>query len=95
MIVDGISDRRSLTNILADTATVNWDNVTIVGSHLDSVLEGPGINDNGSGSAFNLEFARPDRQAQDQAGQQDPLCVVGRRGVGPGRRDALRRVHLE
>ena len=31
--------------------------MTIVGSHLDSVLEGPGINDNGSGSAFNLELA--------------------------------------
>jgi Zn-dependent M28 family amino/carboxypeptidase len=31
--------------------------VTIVGSHLDSVPEGPGINDNGSGSAFNLELA--------------------------------------
>ena len=30
---------------------------TIVGSHLDSVTEGPGINDNGSGSAFNLELA--------------------------------------
>ena len=31
--------------------------MTIVGSHLDSVPEGPGINDNGSGSAFNLELA--------------------------------------
>ena len=28
-----------------------------MGSHLDSVTEGPGINDNGSGSAFNLELA--------------------------------------
>jgi Zn-dependent M28 family amino/carboxypeptidase len=57
VIVDAQSDRRSSTNVLADTATGNPDNVTIVGSHLDSVPEGPGINDNGSGSAFNLELA--------------------------------------
>ena len=29
----------------------------VVGAHLDSVLEGPGINDNGSGSATILELA--------------------------------------
>ena len=27
------------------------------GAHLDSVIEGPGINDNGSGSAAQLEVA--------------------------------------
>ena len=57
MIVDAQSDRRMSSNVLADTAGGNPDNVTIVGSHLDSVPEGPGINDNGSGSAFNLELA--------------------------------------
>jgi Zn-dependent M28 family amino/carboxypeptidase len=29
----------------------------IVGAHLDSVTEGPGINDNGSDTAQNLEIA--------------------------------------
>lgn len=29
----------------------------MVGSHLDSVPAGPGINDNGSGSSVNLELA--------------------------------------
>ena len=58
VIVDAKSDRRVSSNILADTRAGNPDNVTIVGSHLDSVPEGPGINDNGSGSAFNLELAR-------------------------------------
>ena len=57
MVVDAQSDRRTSSNVLADTAGGNPDNVTIVGSHLDSVPEGPGINDNGSGSAFNLELA--------------------------------------
>ena len=35
----------------------NQDNVVMVGAHLDSVHEGPGINDNGSGSAAILEVA--------------------------------------
>ena len=30
----------------------------MAGAHLDSVLAGPGINDNGSGSAALLEIAR-------------------------------------
>jgi len=33
------------------------NNVIIMGSHLDSVLQGPGINDNGSGTSANLEMA--------------------------------------
>jgi Zn-dependent M28 family amino/carboxypeptidase len=57
VVVSAESDRRKSTNILADTRGGDPDNVTIVGSHLDSVTEGPGINDNGSGSAFNLELA--------------------------------------
>ena len=57
IVVEAESDQRKSTNILADTRSGDPDNVTIVGSHLDSVLEGPGINDNGSGSAFNLELA--------------------------------------
>ena len=57
IIVAAKSDQRKSTNILADTRSGDPNNVTIVGSHLDSVLEGPGINDNGSGSAFNLELA--------------------------------------
>ncbi len=57
IIVNAESDRRTSSNVLADTRTGDPNNVTIVGSHLDSVPEGPGINDNGSGSAFNLELA--------------------------------------
>ena len=57
IVVEAENDQRKSTNILADTRSGDPDNVTIVGSHLDSVLEGPGINDNGSGSAFNLELA--------------------------------------
>jgi Zn-dependent M28 family amino/carboxypeptidase len=45
------------TNIIADSPTGNAGKVLVVGAHLDSVVEGPGINDNGSGTATNLEIA--------------------------------------
>ncbi len=44
-------------NVLAETKRGDPDNVVMVGSHLDSVDEGPGIQDNGSGSAAILEVA--------------------------------------
>jgi len=44
-------------NIIADTKAGRADRVVVVGSHLDSVPAGPGINDNGSGSALNLALA--------------------------------------
>jgi Zn-dependent M28 family amino/carboxypeptidase len=43
-------------NILADTAG-RADRTVVVGAHMDSVSEGPGINDNGSGTAAILETA--------------------------------------
>ena len=43
-------------NVLADTAG-RTDRTVVVGAHLDSVPEGPGINDNGSGTAAILETA--------------------------------------
>jgi len=45
------------SNLIADTQVGRDDQVIVVGSHLDSVPAGPGINDNGSGSATNLELA--------------------------------------
>lgn len=45
-------------NVLAESKTGNPDNVVVVGAHLDSVNAGPGINDNGSGSAAILEVAQ-------------------------------------
>ena len=44
-------------NVIAEKRGVNNNNVVMAGAHLDSVLEGPGINDNGSGSASILEAA--------------------------------------
>lgn len=44
-------------NVLASTKKGDPTKQVLVGAHLDSVAEGPGINDNGSGSAANLELA--------------------------------------
>lgn len=44
-------------NVIAQTKTGATDNVVMAGAHLDSVPEGPGINDNGSGVAALLETA--------------------------------------
>ena len=44
-------------NVLAQTRDGDPDNVIMVGAHLDSVIHGPGIQDNGSGSAAILETA--------------------------------------
>jgi Zn-dependent M28 family amino/carboxypeptidase len=44
-------------NVLAEKTGANDENVVMAGAHLDSVLAGPGINDNGSGSAAILETA--------------------------------------
>ncbi|GIF03296.1 M28 family metallopeptidase [Actinoplanes siamensis] len=45
------------SNIIADSPGGDADRVLVVGAHLDSVVAGPGINDNGSGTATNLEIA--------------------------------------
>ena len=44
-------------NLVAQTPFGDPDNVIMLGAHLDSVPEGPGINDNGTGSAGILEVA--------------------------------------
>ncbi|MEU5261821.1 M28 family metallopeptidase [Amycolatopsis sp. NPDC021455] len=50
-------EARTSYNVIAETKTGRKDNVVMLGSHLDSVAAGPGINDNGSGSAALLETA--------------------------------------
>jgi len=44
-------------NVLAESPDGDPNNVIVAGAHLDSVNAGPGINDNGSGSAAILETA--------------------------------------
>jgi Zn-dependent M28 family amino/carboxypeptidase len=55
--VDATVRTTTTFNVLADTPGGRTDRTVVVGAHLDSVAEGPGINDNGSGSAAILETA--------------------------------------
>jgi hypothetical protein len=51
------SETRIDFNVIAELEGKNDNNVVMAGAHLDSVIEGPGIQDNGSGSAALLETA--------------------------------------
>ncbi|MFD6293668.1 M28 family metallopeptidase [Streptomyces sp. NPDC060235] len=51
------SGGRTGYNLIADWPGGDTGRVVMAGSHLDSVTAGPGINDNGSGSAAVLETA--------------------------------------
>ena len=57
MVADVFRGEATSYNVLAETTSGRDDNVIMVGAHLDSVNEGPGIQDNGSGSAAILEVA--------------------------------------
>jgi Zn-dependent M28 family amino/carboxypeptidase len=51
------SEIRETWNVFAETAAGDPDNVVMAGAHLDSVVAGAGVNDNGSGSGAILEVA--------------------------------------
>jgi aminopeptidase Y len=55
--IDGEVKTIHTLNIVAQTAQGDPDNCVMLGAHSDSVPEGPGINDDGSGSLSLLEVA--------------------------------------
>ncbi|MBU2862877.1 M28 family metallopeptidase [Reinekea marina] len=57
MMADVLREVRSVDNVIAETRWGDPDNIVMLGAHLDSVFEGAGINDNGTGSAAVLEMA--------------------------------------
>ncbi|MFS8099576.1 M28 family peptidase [Lentzea alba] len=57
VVVDFTEETRPAWNVFAESHDGNPNNVVMAGAHLDSVQDGPGINDNGSGSAALLETA--------------------------------------
>ncbi|WP_436498864.1 M28 family peptidase [Actinokineospora sp. HUAS TT18] len=52
-----LNEQRTSRTVIAQTKTGRTDNVVVAGGHLDSVVEGAGINSNGTGSAALLETA--------------------------------------
>jgi Zn-dependent M28 family amino/carboxypeptidase len=58
LVVDGFINQGVTTqNVIAETPGGRADRTVVVGGHLDSVYEGPGINDDGSGVSTMLETA--------------------------------------
>jgi aminopeptidase S len=54
---DGWRNSGPQRNVIAQTSTGDPNQVVMIGAHLDSVEDGPGIVDNGSGVASLLEIA--------------------------------------
>jgi Zn-dependent M28 family amino/carboxypeptidase len=52
------SENRTTYNVVGDTTKGDPNNTVVVGAHLDSVIDGPGINDDGSGTSTDLEIAK-------------------------------------
>lgn len=55
--VNAILENRTTYNVIAETKGGDHDNVIALGAHTDSVQQGPGINDDGSGTIGILHVA--------------------------------------
>jgi Peptidase family M28/PA domain len=55
--VDAVSERRTARNVIGELPGPDGERVVMAGAHLDSVPDGPGINDDGSGVASLLALA--------------------------------------
>jgi Zn-dependent M28 family amino/carboxypeptidase len=94
-----VSERRRTVNVIAKTAAGRGDRVVMAGGHLDSVPAGPGINDNGSGTAALLEIAdalggrAPGARVRLAFWGAEELGLIGSRRyvreLSPGEREAI------
>jgi Zn-dependent M28 family amino/carboxypeptidase len=83
LAVDAIAGKRSSRNVLTEPNPGGSGPLIVVGAHLDSVPEGPGINDNGSGAAAVLEaaLALADKSAGGPANVQFAFWGAEERGL--------------
>jgi carboxypeptidase Q len=58
LVVNSILENRTTYNVLAQSKSGNQNSVLSLGAHTDSVNQGPGINDDGSGVVGILAVAR-------------------------------------
>jgi Zn-dependent M28 family amino/carboxypeptidase len=68
--VFGTFQDRFLPQVIAETKAGDPKHVAIVGGHLDSRPEGPGINDDGSGTATLLTMAQQVAKSKDKPRQK-------------------------
>jgi Zn-dependent M28 family amino/carboxypeptidase len=57
LTTNGVDVEKLYPNVVAETERGDANHLVMLGAHLDSVPAGPGINDDGSGTAFQLELA--------------------------------------
>ncbi|MEM6295141.1 MAG: M20/M25/M40 family metallo-hydrolase [Myxococcota bacterium] len=69
LTIDAVTEERTTRNVLVERTGTDPDQVVMFGAHLDSVPEGPGINDNGTGSMAMLAIA-------ERLAQCDPSRTV-------------------
>src|SRR4029450_10030031 len=74
-------ETRTDHNVIAEVPGQNVDNGVMAGAPPDSVTEGPGINDNGSGSAAILETALMMANTETQNTLRFAWGGAGGRGV--------------
>ena len=70
------------TNVVAQTRGGDKDETVMLGAHLDSVPQGPGINDNGSGSATVLEIALQVAELGARPGNRVRFAFWGAEEIG-------------
>jgi Zn-dependent M28 family amino/carboxypeptidase len=68
--VYGTFQDRFLPQVIAETKSGDPNHVVLAGGHLDSVPEGPGINDDGSGTALLLTLAQNIARSHDKPRQK-------------------------
>lgn len=56
LLVDGYVEQRETFNIIVTSKAGDPNNIIMLGAHLDSVQQGAGINDDGSGTTALLEI---------------------------------------
>lgn len=69
-------------NIIADSIAGDPDDTIAIGAHLDGVAEGPGVNDNGSGSAAILALAEKIAASEVPNDKRIRLALWGAEEIG-------------
>ncbi|MDF2045297.1 M20/M25/M40 family metallo-hydrolase [Microbacterium sp. Kw_RZR3] len=69
-------------NIIADSVAGDPDDTVVIGAHLDGVAEGPGVNDNGSGSAAVLALAEKIAASEVPNDKRIRLALWGAEEIG-------------
>ena len=99
--VRAVSETRTTHNVIAELGDPRPRRIVMAGGHLDSVPEGPGINDNGSGTSAVLDSAEALARTSLPDGVQlrfgfwgaEELGLFGSRHYVAGLDRAARRAH--